>query len=81
MTDHVRRRKELMSIPDTEAIIRLIERCALSEKDKQFLTMVYAQRISESAAGDMVGYYGRTATKHMADGTLCMWLVLNRMRT
>ena len=80
MTDHIRRKNEITGIPDAETRSALIEKCALSEKDKKFLRMVYVDRISVAAAGDMVGFYGRSATRHIVSGTLAMWLVLHRMR-
>lgn len=80
MTDHIKRRNEIMEIPEADVRRDIIERCALSEKDKCFLKMVYVDRVQVAAAGDMVGFYGRSASRHLADGTLAMWLVLHRMR-
>lgn len=80
MTDHIKRRHEIMSIPEASERAELIERCALGAKDKQFLKMVYVDRVAVAAAGDMVGFYGRSATRHLYDGTLAMWLILHHLR-
>lgn len=80
MTDHIKRRHEIMSIPDAQEIADIIDKCALGARDKQFLKMVYADRISVAAAGDALGIYGRSATRHLYEGTLAMWLVLHHMR-
>lgn len=37
MTDHIRRRNEILGIPEAEVRRDIIDRCALSEKDKEFL--------------------------------------------
>ena len=80
MSDHIKRRNEILSIPEAEVRRDIIDRCALGEKDKEFLKKVYVDCIQVAAAGDMVGFYGRSANRHLADGTLAMWLVLHRMR-
>jgi hypothetical protein len=80
MTDHIKRRHEIMSMHEAQDIADLIDRCALGTKDKQFLKMVYVDRVAVAAAGDLVGFYGRSATRHLYDGTLAMWLVLHHLR-
>lgn len=80
MTDHIKRRHEIMSIPEALERSDLIDQCALGAKDKQFLKMVYVDRIAVAAAGDSLGFYGRSATRHLHEGTLAMWLVLHHLR-
>lgn len=67
MTEHIKTRRELKSIPLVNDFESIINQCTLSEFEKEILRLHYIEKQSLSFIGDKFGYAERTMKKKHKD--------------
>ena len=66
-TDHIETRRKLKKIPLVKDFNYIVDRCTLSEEEKEILRMHYIEKKNLAFIGDKLGYSERTIkAKHKA---------------
>lgn len=63
MSDHIKTRNKLKSIPKVSTFMELLDSCTLSDEDKKIIKMHYVQGKNLSYIADMLGYSESTIKK------------------
>lgn len=63
MSEHIKTRNKLKSIPRVSTFMELLNSCTLSDEDKEILKMHYVQNKNLSYIADVLGYSESTIKK------------------
>lgn len=70
MSDHIKTRNKLKSIPKVSTFMELLDSCTLSDEDKEIIKLHYVQHKNLGYIADMLGY-SESAIKKKHKKILC----------
>lgn len=70
MSDHIKTRNKLKSIPKVSTFMELLDSCTLSDEDKEIVKLHYVQNKNLGYIADMLGY-SESAIKKKHKKILC----------
>lgn len=70
MSDHIKTRNKLKSIPKVSTFMELLDSCTLSNEDKEIVKLHYVQNKNLGYIADMLGY-SESAIKKKHKKILC----------
>lgn len=63
MSDHIKTRNKLKSIPKVSTFMELLDSCTLSDEDKEIVKLHYVQNKNLGYIADILGYSESTIKK------------------
>lgn len=56
MTEHIQAKKRLQSVATVTELKAIFEECAISDEDREMLTLIYVRRKNFGYVADILGY-------------------------